>query len=280
MDLPSLDILDRVVAQMKWIMRAREMVDCYLTLADVTELIGQGERCGIAMEHELMMRFALRRDKGLWWEGQVANLLKMEAVPFEALERLLDEAVDLSVHKDTYVRLESVINRTREASQHVASLMLRMQLTNILERPLLSEARKVVKAIDELPVKLRDTPNLKRLVQRSEDWLRRGKKLFGKTNASVTQLEEHLLLIQHHNDKVFAITDIPKSEGTSSPTPHSPGRSDAKDTEEGPYCICRSGPTGEMVECDKCKEWYLSCDTLLKQVPHEMSPHQQEKVRP
>jgi len=261
-DLPALDILERIVDQLKWVDRATEISGLYLGLNDVVDLMVQGERCGISPEHELMRQFAMKREMGIRWENSVATLLSMDAVPFESLEKLLDDGADLSVQKETYIRLESVINRTREASQHVQSLMLRMGLPDIDERPLLSEARKAVKVIDELPVKPRDSATLKKMVMRSEDWIRRGKKLFGKTNASVTQLEEHLVLILKRNESVFDTTDVPKREEASSPRPHSPSATETKDTEEGPYCICRSGPTGEMVECDKCKEWYVLRDNV------------------
>jgi histone demethylase JARID1 len=259
-DLPALDMLERIVDQKKWIDRAKEIDDVYLSLEDVLDLMVQGERCGISPANVLMQKLAMRRDKGQWWENQTAAVLSMDAVPFEALDALLNDATDLSVTKETYVKVETVINRAREASQHLASLMSRFQVGNILERPLASEARKVLKVIDELPVKPKDSTNLKKMVMRTEEWLKRGKRLFGKTNASVMQLEEHLILIQKRNESAFDTTDVPKRDKTSSPGPHSPGATETKDSEEGPYCICRSGPTGEMVECDKCKEWYFLLD--------------------
>jgi histone demethylase JARID1 len=259
-DLPALDMLERIVDQLKWFDRAKEMNDVYLSLEEVLDLMARGERCGISPNHRLMEQLAMKRDKGRWWENQTTTLLSMEAAPVEALEALLNDATQLSVTKETYVKVETIINRTREARQHLASLMSRFQVGNILERPLASEARKVLKVIDELPVKPRDSTNLKKMIVRTEEWVKRGKRLFGKTNASVMQLEEHLILIQKRNESAFDTTDVPKRDKTSSPGPHSPDATETKDSEEGPYCICRSGPTGEMVECDKCKEWYFLLD--------------------
>ena len=256
-DLPVLDRLERIVDQLKWVEKATELSDLYLSLNDVIEVMQEGERCGISLDHELMRQLALRRDRGRWWETAAADLLAHEAVPFEALEKLLDEATDLSVHKDTYDRVESVINKTREASQHVANLMARLTTGGIADQPPLSEARRLLKVIDELPVKPTDSTNFKKLVLRSEDWVKRGKRLFGKTNASIHQLEEHLLFVAARNQNVLDLNDVPKQDGS----PIGEG-AETKESEDGPYCICRSGPTGEMVECDKCKEWYrpkLSC---------------------
>ena len=256
-DLPVLDRLERIVDELKWVEKATELSDVYLTLNEVIETIQEGERCGISLDHELMRQLAFRRDRGRLWESAAANLLAQDAVPFEALEKLLDEATDLSVHKDTYDRVESVIIKTREASQHVTNLMSRLTTGGVANQPPLSEARRLLKVIDELPIKPTDSTNFKKLVLRSEDWVRRGKRLFGKTNASIHQLEEHLLFVAARNENVLDLNDIPKQDCG----PVGEGV-EMKESEDGPYCICRSGPTGEMVECDKCKEWCcpkLSC---------------------
>lgn len=256
-DLPVLDRLERIVDELKWVEKATELSDMYLSLNEVIEVIHEGERCSISLDHELMRQLASRRDRGRWWETAAADLLAQDAVPFEALEKLLVEATDLSVHKDTYDRVESVINKTREASQHVTNLMSRLTTGGVANQPPLSEARRLLKVIDELPVKPTDSANFKKLVLRSEDWIKRGKRLFGKTNASIHQLEEHLLFVAARNENVLDPNDVPKQDGG----PVGEG-AEMKESEDGPYCICRSGPTGEMVECDKCKEWYcpkLSC---------------------
>ena len=224
----------------------------YLSLNEVLEVMAEGERCGISLDHELMRQLAFRRDKGRWWEERARNLLNMEAVPFEALDKLLNEATDLSVHKETYDRVESIIDRTREATQQVTALMARITDNGATDKPPLAEARRLVKVIEELPVKPTDPVNFKKMVSRSEEWIKRGKRLFGKTNASTNQLEDHLLYVLARNGHVFDPTDLPKGEEGASP-----GAAETKDSEDGPYCICRSDPTGDMVECDKCKEWYF-----------------------
>jgi histone demethylase JARID1 len=51
-DLPSLDVLERVVDHMKWVERAAEMSDMYLSLTDVMELLSQGSQCGMGTDNK------------------------------------------------------------------------------------------------------------------------------------------------------------------------------------------------------------------------------------
>lgn len=249
-DLPALDTLERIVDQLKWVEKATELTDLYLTLDEVLEVIAQGERCGISLDHELMRQLAYRRDKGRYWEERARNLLAMESVPFEALDNLLNEATDLSVNKESYDRVESIIDRIRDATQQMTNLIGKVTSNGIATQPPLAEARKLAKIIDQLPVKLTDLVLFKKMVIRSEEWVKRGKRLFGKNNASVNQLEDHLTFVLARNERVFDPTDVPKAEEGASPC-----AAETKDSDDGPYCICRSDPTGEMVQCDKCKEW-------------------------
>ena len=248
-DLPVLDRLERITDQLRWVEKATDVSDVYLSLHEVVEIMDEGERCGISPEHKLMRELAARRDKGQWWENAAAHLLSLDHIPFEALEKLLDEATDLSIHKKTYDKVESIIIKAREAGQQMAILMSRIAASGPDNQPPLSEATRLLKVVNDLPVKPSDTVAFRKLFAKSDEWVKHGKRLFGKTNASTHQLEDHLHYVQKRHEIVFDITDVPRRE-------ESPSAAEAQDSEYGPYCICRSGPTGEMVECDKCKEWY------------------------
>jgi histone demethylase JARID1 len=239
-DLPVLDRLERITDQLRWVDKATEVTDVYLSLNEVLELVDEGKRAGISVDHELMRQLASRRDKGRWWEEAASRLLGLESVPLEALVSLLESATDLSIHKETYDRTESIILKAREVNQHMESLLARATGP---EKPPLSEATRLLKVMNELPIKSPDTTNFRKLVGKAEDWVKHGKRMFGRMNASIHQLEDHLLYIQNRNERVFDGADVPRRED------------EAQDSESGPYCICRSGPTGQMVECDKCKEW-------------------------
>lgn len=254
-DLPALDTLERIVDQLRWVDKATELSDVYLSLNEVMEIMDAGERCGISFDHELMRQLAYRRDKGRWWESTAAHLLSNEVVPFEALEKLLDDATDLSVHKETYDKVESIIIKTREARDNVQNLMSRITNTGVENQPPLEEARKLLRVVDELPIRPADSINFHKAVFRCEEWVKRGKRLFGKTSASI---HHHLMYVLSRNQTVFDVNDVPKRGGSASPHPEGSGALETKDSEDGPYCICRCGPTGDMIECDKCKEWYAT----------------------
>ena len=181
------------------------------------------------------------------------QLLTMDTVSCAALEQLLDDATDVSVHKETYERVESILHKIRDATQHLTNLMAKVTNGPVTNQPCLSEARKLYKIVSELPVKTAEIVKFTKLVNRAEDWVKRAKRAFGKQNSSIPQFEDHLIYVLERNKKVFDTADVPKLERSLSPNL----AEDVKESEDGPYCICRSGPTGEMVECDKCKEWYL-----------------------
>jgi [histone H3]-trimethyl-L-lysine4 demethylase len=248
-DLPALDTLERIVDQLKWIEKATDTTDLYLSLEEVLMVMEDGERCGISLDHELMKQLAARRNKGQVWENCASTLLASENLSLRDLEILLDDATDLSIHKETYDKVESIVIRTKEATQHVKTLRNRIT-PSVAQNPTFAEARRALKVLEELPAKGTDFTTFKRIVAVTEEWVKRGKRLFGKTNASVNQLEDHLAFVLQRNEHVFDPLDVPNREDES------PGAMENKDSEDGPYCICRSGPTGEMVECDKCKEWY------------------------
>jgi len=254
-DLPALDALERIADQLRWVERATGLTDVLLSLTEVVDLIDEGLRCGISEDHKLIKQFIARRDTGQSWEETAASFLANETTSFELLEKLMDEAVDLSIHKETYDKVESIVQRTRETTQYISQLMAKVSAPDIHDRPLLSEARKTLRTLDELPVKPTEALSFKRLVLRAEEWVKHGKRLFGKVNASVQQLEDHLLYVFERNERVFNANDVFKD--ASSPPPTGEEVAEAKESEDGPYCICRSEPTGDMVECDKCNEWYL-----------------------
>ena len=64
-DLPALDLLERIVEQMKWIDKAADLGNVYLSLSEVTDIVDEGIACGISIDHELMRQLIGRRNKGM-----------------------------------------------------------------------------------------------------------------------------------------------------------------------------------------------------------------------
>jgi [histone H3]-trimethyl-L-lysine4 demethylase len=260
-DLPTLDTLERITDQLQWVEKSTDLRDVFLTLSEVNEIIDEGGRCGISPDHALMKEFARRRDRGTAWGLSAEALLANDIVEADALDKLLDNATDVSVKKETYEKVESISHKLRDVLQHITSLVVQWNHGSVDSQPRLFEARKLIKTISELPVKTTEIAGFCRMVTRAEDWVKRAKRMFGKSNLSTLQFGDHLQYVLDRNEKVFDSSDVPKTDGHLSPNP----AEDTKESEEGPYCICRSGPTGEMVECDKCKEWYhMKCLKINK----------------
>lgn len=79
-------------------------------------------------------------------------------------------------------------------------------------------------------------------LRQAEDWLRRSKKLFGKTNAPFSVLKSHLSTILEKNYYCFKVDDRYNKE--------------LNEVDHKIFCFCRRLESGTMIACEKCNEWY------------------------
>jgi histone demethylase JARID1 len=138
-------------------------------------------------------------------------------------------------------------------------LTSRSQNTNIRERPKYGEVVELCKKLEELNSKPQGTIDLENERKRHEDWMRKGKKLFGKSNAPLHILKTHLEYVLERNSDCFNIEhDTPRHPGE--PVSREPSPEDGMNRlEDGRsrqvFCICRKIEAGMMIECELCHEW-------------------------
>ena len=152
--------------------------------------------------------------------------------------------------------VDAILKKQRDARDKIKALYDKSQASEISERPQYKEVREAMEALNELNTKPEGTLELEKEQKRHEDWMRRGKKLFGKANAPLHILLQHMEIVAARNRACFSITDLPRIPAE----PHSREQTPVEEREDPDrsqdvFCICRKPEAGMMVECELCHEW-------------------------
>ena len=263
-DMPELDKLDKVVQQMKWNDRARDNRGQFLTLKDVCDLIDEGNKLEIPSYNEFLIHYTDQRAAGMAWEAKAKELISADMVHYPQLEALSSQAQAalLPVSAETLAAVDQILNKQREAHRQIVSLYERSKNDDFSLRPTYTEVRETMERLGELNSKPNGTLDLEKEQKRHEDWMRKGKKLFGKANAPLHILKSYMDFVLERNKDCFDI-DSDKPRLPAEPASREPSPTDAKlHSWEDPrfrevFCICRRIEAGMMIECEICHEWYV-----------------------
>jgi histone demethylase JARID1 len=101
------------------------------------------------------------------------------------------------------------------------------------------------------------TLDLEREQRRHEDWMRRGKKLFGKANAPLHILLQHMQHVKERNEACLDLKDEPRGpvEPASREVTPDFATANGSNSIRDVFCICRKPESGMMIECELCHEW-------------------------
>jgi hypothetical protein len=260
-DMPELEELETIVQQ-KWGDCAREAYGQHLTLKDVVTLIEDGEKVGIAESNYLLMHFRMQKEAGEAWGTKAKELMAVEIVHYPQLEALRNQAkaAKLPVSAETLTTVDQILNKHREAHRQIISLYERSKDPDFTKRPTYSIVRETMERLAELNSKPSGTLDLEKEQKRHEDWMRKGKKLFGKANYPLHILKSHMEYVLKRNLDCFDInTDKPRTP--AEPQSREPSPADGKLYSWGDprfrevFCICRRAEAGMMIECELCHEW-------------------------
>ncbi|EHK97813.1 putative Lid2 complex component lid2 [Glarea lozoyensis 74030] len=262
-DMPEIDKIDKIVQQMKWNDRARDNRGQFLTLKEVSDLIEEGDKLEIPKFNDYLIHYREQRSHGLQWEEKAKELVTAEVVHYPQLEALSAQAqaAALPVSPETLAQVEQILNKQREAHRQIVSLYERSREEDPLKRPKYAEVRETMENLTELNSKPNGTLDLEKEQKRHEDWMRKGKKLFGKANAPLHILKSHMEYVLERNVDCFDI-NADKPRLPAEPASREPSPSEAKlHSWEDPrfrevFCICRRIEAGMMIECELCHEWY------------------------
>jgi histone demethylase JARID1 len=284
-DMPEIDKLDEVVQKNKWNDRARDALKALLLLSEVTELIEDAEKLGIYPNNNFLRHFREQKEAGEAWEAKAKELMSVEAIHYPQLEALSYQASAkrLPILPETLAAVDQILNKQREAHRAIISLFERSRNPDFSKRPKYVEVRDTMEALAELNSKPQGTLDLEKEQKRHEDWMRKGKKLFGKANAPLHILKSHMEYVLERNLDCFDIaSDKPRMP--AEPASREPSPADGKmHSWEDPrfrevFCICRRVEAGMMIECELCHEWYVipfpffgGPVLITSQVPWQMS---------
>ncbi|KAG2415859.1 hypothetical protein HFD88_007051 [Aspergillus terreus] len=266
-DIPEVEGLEHILRQMKWNEEARRKRDQYLTLKECHELILAGEQLGLSETNESLLHFKDLCRHGEAWEAKAKELMSVEAVHYQQLEALSAQASRFPVSPETLAAVDAILTKQREAQKRIQSLYERSKDPDLRNRPKYKEVRELMESLEQLNSRPTGALDLEREQKRHEDWMRKGKKLFGKANAPLHILKSHMEYVEKRNSYCFDLEDRCRPPVEPASRDNSPdgllennnttsmwggGKSRKRDV----FCICRHSEAGMMIECEVCHEWY------------------------
>lgn len=260
-DMPEVERLSRVLEQMRWNQKARNNRGVFMTLQDVQDLIEEGKRLEIPSYNDYLKHYCDQMQAGQAWEKKARELIGAELVHYPQLEALSNQVQVNAwpVSQDTLAAVDQILHKQREAHRQILDFLERCRKPDFRLRPKYNEVVDLVKKLEDLNSKPNGTLDLENERKRHEDWMRRGKKLFGKSNAPLHILKSHLEYVLERNKDCFEIeNDTPRLPGEPVSREASPegGMSRWEDPRSRQvFCICRKVEAGMMIECELCHEW-------------------------
>jgi histone demethylase JARID1 len=265
-DMPELDNLDRVLRRLRWNDTARQKRPQYDTqrqdqsLEEIEKFIAAGREMGVPDTNPDMAFFIEHKAQGEIWETKAKELMAVEQVHYQQLDALSRQAATLPVTPATLAAVEAILKKQREVQDKILSLVERTKDPEFRNRPTYREMKEVMDTLEELQSKPAGTIDLEKESKRHEDWMRRGKKLFGKANAPLHILHQHMQLVDKRNESCFDLTDKPRGPiepSSRAATPEEGAQvADDSGSSRDVFCICRKPEAGMMIECELCHEWY------------------------
>lgn len=257
-DVPEVEELESVIQKMKWTDEAREMQHKFKTLDDVAALIKRGKDIGISDNDELLIRYKDLQTRGELWETTAQQLMSVEPIHHPQLEALANQADTLPITNETRARVEAILAKQREAQKKIRELYNDSKDSNFRKRPMYKVVCNVLASLSELNSKPTGTLDLETMIKRHENWMRKGKKLFGKANAPLHILQAHMNYVAEHNSFCYDLSDKPRMPVEPASRDNSPVEGqdvDGVKSEKNVFCMCRQPEAGMMLECELCHEW-------------------------
>jgi [histone H3]-trimethyl-L-lysine4 demethylase len=252
-DIPEVEQLENMHNRRKWKDEAEEMKKGPKSLANVDALIERSKGFNIPDNEPLLVHWREQKEKGEIWERKARELMGADAIHYHQLEALCNQANVVPVTQATKDKIDSILAKQREAHRQILAMYDKCKDPDFRKRPKYKDVRTVLDSISELNGKPSGTVDLEKEVKRHEDWMRKGKKLFGKTNAPLHILMSHMTLVRDRNVKCLSLKDKPRMMPAepASREPSPVGNDNAV------FCLCRHYESGTMIECDICHEWYV-----------------------
>ncbi|KAJ5995617.1 hypothetical protein N7481_002594 [Penicillium waksmanii] len=264
-EIPEVEHLEQNLRQLKWTEESLRKRDQRLTLQDCQDVVTEGAKLGIRDDNEHLLHFKELSRHGEAWEIKVKELMSVEAVHYPQLEALSAQATRVPVNPETLAAIDAILTKQREAQKRIQTLYEKSKDPDLRERPKYKDVRELTESLEQLNSRPIGAIDLEREQRRHEDWMRRGKKLFGKANAPLHILKSHMEYVDKRNSYCFDLEDSyrpPVEPSSRDNTPEgllenpNPNPWGPKSQKRDVFCICRHPEAGMMIECEVCHEWY------------------------
>lgn len=275
-DTPEEDQLMSVLDHKRWNERAQASRGVCLSAQEVQDLVEDGMRVGIPQLNEHFVHFVKQLNAGKAWEEKAKELMNVPFVHYPQLEALWNQvtANALPVSAEILAEVDQILHKAQEAYRLVTLLTDRCRETDFRKRPRYDEVVQVLKSYEAFN-KPKGSLDLENEKKRHEDWIRKGKRLFGKSNAPLHILNIHLAYVFERNRDCFDTErDTPRRPGEpasreNTPEDSGPGEQQGqiRHANQEVFCICRKVEAGMMIECELCHEWYVTSVSTLGATP-------------
>lgn len=254
-ELPEVHQFVTYVTQLKWLEEARPSFGKPIPLEDVIRMWDSGKACGVPVEALEMHRLALRRKEGEAWEEHVAKALSSNKVPMQTVVQCLNTAVKICVRSETLAKLRGILEKANQVHKEVEAFEARTKLPNNRQKPSLQEYQTLQTKLELLVTKPTQAEKMPNYAKQLTDWTRKGKRIFGKSNAPMDIFGQHLEHVAQRNLACLSLDDVPRDPVEPASRETSPTREVGEPRAEI-FCMCRQPEAGLMLECDVCHEWY------------------------
>ncbi|KAJ9661694.1 hypothetical protein H2198_001870 [Neophaeococcomyces mojaviensis] len=263
--MPELTNLEKLHQRAEWsdmVEKAREDMSNQ-TLDSCRDLLKRSNELGIIQTHPQVEFLQEMVRKGDLWEIKAKEIMAAEDVHYPQLEALHSQVQGqgFPVNKETLDRMDAILAKNREAKRQIIILVEKSRETDFRKRPTYAHVRDVMKGLEDLNGKPHGAADLEKEVKRHEDWMRKGKKLFGKANAPLHILEQHMKFVEERNNFCFDLNDtfrppVEPASREASPVEGQEKPIGINDEEKPVFCLCRQPEAGLMIECEICHDWY------------------------
>lgn len=257
-DIPQMSELETILEDLQWLEKAKTPAE-YATLKGVDALLSDGARLNVPPEHERILFLRQHKHTGEALQMKIQDCLKQETVNLNLLETCAKSTETIPVSEEILAEMDVILREHREAQKRIQDIVNAANNGDRSKRPTYKAMKECRESFVNMKVKPEGFAEFEKLSKRHEDWMRRGKKLFGKANAPLPILLQHLKVVDERNKFCLDTTEKPRAP-VEPPSPRSrdpsPGLELMDQTDPNKiYCLCRRPEDGMMMECRICQEW-------------------------
>ena len=264
-DIPEVEELEQLLTKRKWNDEAGLLRQTQPTLPQVNALLARANEVGIKEDNPHRHYWMEQQLGGENWERKAHELMSGgDSLHYHQLEALCQQAQIVPIIPATLAAVDAILDKQREAHDKIKDMYEACKDPDFRKRPKYKDVRTVLDNLAELSIRPSGTVDLEKDIKLNEDWMRRGKKLFGKSNAPLHILHSHMWMVRDRNRDCLSLNERPSLPIEPRSKEGSPSESDSYDffAPKKSFCLCRCAESGTMIECDICHEWYVVCASL------------------